>query len=94
MYFTAPYSSSCGILPELAFYMTLLLMILCNVLEAAIIQVWAGVQAQPESYVMIRVQFAVFDYFQYHFVGQEVAITARKIDWHHIGESGQLESMM
>ena len=54
-----------------------------NILEAALTQLWSKVQAQPDSYVLTRGEFAVFNYFQYRFVGNKAAVAARKRYWDH-----------
>lgn len=55
--------------------------IVIEILENAMTQIWARVQAHPNSYVMTRDEFAVFNYFQHRFVGEQVAIAARKRYW-------------
>lgn len=52
-----------------------------SILETALAQIWGKVQAQPDSYVMSRDEFAVFNYFQHRFEGNKVAIAARKRYW-------------
>ncbi|KAI1850643.1 hypothetical protein JX265_004353 [Neoarthrinium moseri] len=52
-----------------------------NILETALAQIWANVQAHPDSYIMSRDEFAVFNYFQHRFEGNKVAIAARKRYW-------------
>ncbi|WQF88615.1 hypothetical protein CDEST_13629 [Colletotrichum destructivum] len=52
-----------------------------SILESAISQIWAKVTAQPESYVMNRDEFAVFNYFQHRFTGNKIAMAARKRYW-------------
>ncbi|KAF4625881.1 hypothetical protein G7Y89_g12283 [Cudoniella acicularis] len=49
-----------------------------NILETAVSAIWVKIQAQPTSYVMTRNEFAVFNYFQRRFEGQEVATAAKK----------------
>jgi hypothetical protein len=51
------------------------------ILENALSQIWARVQAQPNSYVMTRNEFAVFNFFQHLFEGDKDAIAARKRYW-------------
>jgi hypothetical protein len=58
-----------------------------EILERAIQQIWLKVQMQPTSYVMNRVEFGVFNYFQSRFIGNEVAIAARKRYWDHASVS-------
>lgn len=52
-----------------------------NILENALAQVWAQITAAPDSYVMTRDEFAVFNYFQHRFSADEVAQRARKRYW-------------
>ncbi|KFA66385.1 hypothetical protein S40285_01310 [Stachybotrys chlorohalonatus IBT 40285] len=52
-----------------------------KILEQALSEIWSKVQAQPSSYVMSRDEFAVFNFFQYRFVGNNTAILARKRFW-------------
>ncbi|KAM5352361.1 hypothetical protein ACJ41O_005084 [Fusarium nematophilum] len=52
-----------------------------KILEAALAQIWAKVQAQPDSYVMTRDEFAVFNFFQHRFSGDKTAVNARKRYW-------------
>ena len=52
-----------------------------SILEGALAEIWAKVQAQPESYVMTRDEFAVFNFFQGRFVGNQTAVAARKRYW-------------
>jgi hypothetical protein len=55
--------------------------IVSNILEGAMTRTWSKVQAQPDSYVMSRDEFAVFNYFQARFNGNKLAIAARKRYW-------------
>ncbi|CCU78407.1 peptide-N4-(N-acetyl-beta-glucosaminyl)asparagineamidase A, partial [Blumeria hordei DH14] len=50
-------------------------------LESALHTIWAKIQSQPNSYVMSRDEFAIFNYFQSRFQGQQIAIDARKRFW-------------
>lgn len=52
-----------------------------DVLENAIADIWRKVQAKPTSYVMSRGEFAVFNYFQSRFLGNELATSAKKRFW-------------
>ncbi|TDZ25950.1 hypothetical protein C8034_v003267 [Colletotrichum sidae] len=52
-----------------------------SILESAISQIWAKVAAQPDSYVLNRDEFAVFNYFQHRFTGNKIAMAARKRYW-------------
>lgn len=55
-----------------------------RILEAAVTDIWRKIEAQPASYVMTRDEFAVFNYFQGRFTGQEFATAARKRYWDHL----------
>jgi DNA-binding CsgD family transcriptional regulator len=57
---------------------------ICKILEVAITGIWGKVQDQPDSYVMDRDEFAVFNYFQHRFKGDAVAVAARKRYWDHL----------
>jgi hypothetical protein len=52
-----------------------------NILETALTDIWRKIEAHPTSYVMTRDEFAVFNYFQDRFAGQELATAARKRYW-------------
>lgn len=52
-----------------------------QILEQALASLWAKVQAQPESYVLTRDEFAVFNFFQHRFIGDKTAVSARKRYW-------------
>jgi len=52
-----------------------------GILDAALTKTWAKVQAQPDSYVMTRSEFAVFNFFQNRFQGNKMAVAARKRYW-------------
>ncbi|RYP42073.1 hypothetical protein DL768_010398 [Monosporascus sp. mg162] len=58
---------------------------ICNILETALAQIWAKLQAEPDTYVMTRDEFAVFNFFQHRFVGNELAVAARKRYWDNVG---------
>lgn len=55
--------------------------VVSSILEGALGQIWGRVQAQPDSYVMSRDEFAVFNFFQHRFAGNKVAIAARRRYW-------------
>ncbi|KAJ8059704.1 hypothetical protein OCU04_011352 [Sclerotinia nivalis] len=55
--------------------------IIVGILEVAINNIWIKIQQQPTSYVMTSEEFAVFNYFQNRFRGQELATEARKRYW-------------
>ncbi|KAK2699617.1 hypothetical protein QWA68_002020 [Fusarium oxysporum] len=52
-----------------------------QILESALEEIWTKVQDQPDSYVMTRDEFAVFNFFQHRFTGDTMAIAARKRFW-------------
>jgi hypothetical protein len=54
-----------------------------KILEQALSEIWSKVQAHPSSYVMSRDEFAVFNFFQHRFVGNNTAVLARKRFWDH-----------
>ena len=47
-----------------------------SILETALEEIWNRIQAQPELYVMTREKFAVFNFYQDRFEGQELAVAA------------------
>ncbi|KAJ5808923.1 hypothetical protein N7474_010192 [Penicillium riverlandense] len=51
------------------------------VLESAINELWRRIQAQPDSYVLTRDEFALFNYFLDRFRGQPVAQRAVARFW-------------
>lgn len=55
-----------------------------RVLESALDRTWSKVKAQPDSYVMTRDEFAIFNYFQQRFAGDKIATAARKRYWDSI----------
>ncbi|KAF9779113.1 hypothetical protein IL306_002486 [Fusarium sp. DS 682] len=52
-----------------------------KILEAALSRIWDKVQRNPDTYVMTRDEFAVFNFFQYRFTGNKMAVSARKRYW-------------
>ncbi|KAH7148744.1 hypothetical protein EDB81DRAFT_883148 [Dactylonectria macrodidyma] len=52
-----------------------------KILEGALAQIWGKVQAHPNSYVMTRDEFAVFNFFQHRFAGDKTAVNARRRYW-------------
>ncbi|KAG5744631.1 hypothetical protein H9Q69_013543 [Fusarium xylarioides] len=55
-----------------------------KILEAALTRIWAKVEMHPNSYVMTRDEFAVFNFFQDRFVNgvnSKKAVDARKRYW-------------
>jgi hypothetical protein len=55
-----------------------------SVLETALSDIWRKIEAYPTSYVMTREEFAVFNYFQERYAGQELATAARKRYWDYL----------
>ncbi|KAF5579628.1 hypothetical protein FPANT_9560 [Fusarium pseudoanthophilum] len=55
-----------------------------NILENALKRIWYKVEMQPDSYVMTRDEFAVFNFFQDRFINSvnaKKAVDARKRYW-------------
>ncbi|OAA60710.1 hypothetical protein ISF_05749 [Cordyceps fumosorosea ARSEF 2679] len=52
-----------------------------KILDQAITHIWRKIQAEPDSYIMTRDEFSVFNYFQHRFVGDETAVAARARYW-------------
>lgn len=52
-----------------------------EILERAILRIWAKIQREPTTYVMTREEFAIFNYFQNRFRGNRIAIAARGRYW-------------
>lgn len=55
--------------------------VVTNILESALHALWVRVVAQPDSYVMTRDEFALFNYFQHRFEGNKLAMAARSRYW-------------
>ncbi|KAK2612343.1 hypothetical protein QQS21_001607 [Conoideocrella luteorostrata] len=55
-----------------------------KILENALTRIWGKVQDQPDTYVMTRDEFAVFNYFQHRFVGNKDAVAARGRYWSNL----------
>jgi len=52
-----------------------------KILEAALTRIWDKVERNPNTYIMTRDEFAVFNFFQYRFTGDKRAVSARKRYW-------------
>ncbi|KAF4499574.1 peptide-N4-(N-acetyl-beta-glucosaminyl)asparagine amidase A, partial [Fusarium agapanthi] len=52
-----------------------------TILEAALKRIWGKVKMHPNSYVMTRDEFAVFNFFQERFIDSDEAVKARKRYW-------------
>ena len=55
-----------------------------RLLETKLADIWRKIQARPNSYVMTRDEFAVFNYFQHRFTGHELATAARRRYWEYL----------
>lgn len=55
-------------------------------LEHALSVIWSRIMRQPDSYVMTRDEFAVFNYYQQRFNGHPVAESAVARFWRHAHE--------
>ncbi|KAI8624822.1 hypothetical protein F5Y19DRAFT_480201 [Xylariaceae sp. FL1651] len=55
-----------------------------NLLESALASIWGKVHAQPDSYIMSRDEFAIFNFFQHRFQGNKMAIAARRRYWDNL----------
>lgn len=53
------------------------------ILEEAIQAIWLRIQAQPQTYVLTKLEFAVFNYFQDRFRGNSTAQRAVERFWNH-----------
>lgn len=54
-------------------------------LEAAITELWARIQRDPESYILSRDEFALFNYFLERYRGSTVAQRAVARFWNNFG---------
>lgn len=54
-----------------------------KILENALSSIWGKVEASPDSYVMTRDEFSVFNYFQHRFINNTTARLARARYWDH-----------
>ncbi|KAF5973232.1 hypothetical protein FCOIX_8872 [Fusarium coicis] len=52
-----------------------------DILVSALEEIWTKLQDQPDSYIMTKDEFAVFSFFQHRFIGDKMAIAARKRYW-------------
>lgn len=58
--------------------------IVCGILESALSQTWERVLADPEGYVMTVGEFAVFNFYQHRFIGNKIAVAARRRFWDNV----------
>ena len=47
-------------------------------LEAYVAQVWNKIVAQPDSYILSKEEFAVFNYYQSRYIGDPRAAAAKR----------------
>lgn len=52
-----------------------------KLLEAALFETWNKIQKEPCTYVMTKLEYAVFNYFQHRFAGNQMAMHARRRFW-------------
>lgn len=55
--------------------------VVSGILESALSQIWGRVLASPESYTMTTGEFAVFNFYQHRFLGNKIAVAARRRYW-------------
>lgn len=55
--------------------------VVSGILESALSQIWERVLASPESYTMTTGEFAVFNFYQHRFMGNKIAVAARRRYW-------------
>jgi hypothetical protein len=61
------------------------------ILESAIGELWRKIQAQPESYVLSRDEFSLFNYFRERFRGSPIAQRAVERFWNNFqGDASNL----
>lgn len=58
--------------------------VVVSILEGAITEIWGKVEAAPNTYVMSRDEFAIFNYFRSRFEGKESATSAVRRYWDHL----------
>lgn len=62
------------------------------VLERAIAEIWQRIQAQPDTYVLSKEEFSVFNYFRSRFQHLEVARRAVGRFWDHFeGDASEID---
>lgn len=59
-----------------------------QVLEAAIGELWRRIQLQPDTYVLSRDEFALFNYFRERFRGMSIAQRVVERFWNNYRGSG------
>lgn len=59
-------------------------------LEDAVAEIWSLLLAEPDSYIMTKDEFAVFNYFVQRYTGSDVAEKGIARFWlHHRGDDSQ-----
>lgn len=62
------------------------------ILETAIGELWRKIQAQPDSYVLSRDEFALFNYFRERFRGSPIAQRAVERFWNNFqGDASDID---
>jgi len=54
---------------------------IADYLERAVSDLWANLEAAPDSYLMNKDEFALFTYFRYRFSNSEIAESAVRRFW-------------
>jgi len=57
--------------------------VISNYLEKSILEVWARLHAQPNTYILSKDEFALFNYFRARFASSDIAQRAVKRFWDH-----------
>jgi hypothetical protein len=57
--------------------------VISNYLEKALREVWARLQAQPNTYILSKDEFALFNYFRARFQSSDIAQRAVRRFWDH-----------
>lgn len=54
---------------------------IAKTLDQALDNIWDKVKAQPDSYIMSDDEYSLFNYFQHRFIGNDMAVLARRRYW-------------
>lgn len=54
-----------------------------QILKDALREIWRSIQAHPNSYVMTKLEYRVFNYYQAQFLNNDIARRAKKRYWQH-----------
>ncbi|KAF2490871.1 hypothetical protein BU16DRAFT_469797 [Lophium mytilinum] len=57
--------------------------VISSFLEKAILDLWARLHAQPNTYILSKDEFALFNYFRARFQSSDIAQRAVKRFWDH-----------